>query len=233
MTKLEFDYKQGEDYSSAAIFPGDYLNFEGRPSFWKKLNYYLMDTKSKDSIIRYMLYECSGSPKTIKACPAMSCYFNRSIPIKFTTDVFLETFDDGRFNYRYYDKSLVVHEHSPFQVGGHLRDNFTIVKFAFNIVFRLPSNGFNLSTPILYNYMPYEVMPGMIENAKHPMDLNVNALFPKINCKYHFKAGDICAVMQLDKPITKIEHNKNLFNEWNRAGYLKYTSPITSTKPVL
>ena len=64
MTKLEFDYKQGEDFSSAAIFPDDYLNFKGKPSFWKKLNYYLMDTKSKDSIIHYMLYDFTFHCKT-------------------------------------------------------------------------------------------------------------------------------------------------------------------------
>jgi len=233
MTKLEFDYRQGEEFSSSAIFPDDYLNFKGKPSFWKKLNYYLIDTKSKDNIIHHMLYEASAGLKTVKACPAMSCYFNRSIPIKFTADVFLETFPDGRFNYNVYDKSFFLNNHSPFQVGGHLRDDFIIVKFGFNIVFKLPSNGFNLSTPILYNPMPYEVAPGMIENAKYPMDLNVNAIFPKIHRKYHFKTGDICAVMQLDKPVTKIEHNKNLIKDWERSVYLKYRSPVTSTKNVV
>ena len=233
MTKLEFDYVQGEDFSSEAIFPNDYINFNGKPSFWKNLNYYLMDIKSKDSVIDYMLYHCSQTPKTLKACPAMSCYFKRSIPIKFTTDVFLETYSDGRFTYRSFDKSINVRDHSPLQVDGHLRDEFIIVKFFFNIIFRLPSNGFNFSTPVLYNTMPYEVMPGMMENNKSPMDFNVNTLFPKIDCKYHFKAGEICAVLQLDKPVTKIEHNKNLFKEWKRSGYEKYSSPMTSTKQVL
>lgn len=230
MTKLEFDYMPGEEYSSGAIFPDDYVNFDSKPSFWKNLNYYLLDMKSKAEAIDYMLHRGEQTPKTVKACPAMTAYFKKTIPVKFTTDVIIETFNDGRYSYRCFDQSMNIREHGPSQVGGHLRNDFIIIKFFFNVLIKLKSNSFSFSSPILHNAMPYEVVPGIIENQKWPIDLNINSLFPKINCKYHFKAGDVCAVILLEKPVTDIVHNENLYKEWKRSGYLKYKSIFDSTK---
>jgi len=228
MTKLEFDYNPDEQCKSGAIFPDDYINIENKPSFWKNLSYYVFDLKSPSQAMDYLLYEGVATPKTFKSCPAMHGYFQRAIPVKFTSDIILETFENGTYNYRCFDNSMLIRDHGSHQVGGHLSEDFIIIKFFFNVLIRTKSNSINFSTPILYNQMPYEVVPGIIQNQKWPIDLNINTLFPKINKKYHFKTGDICAVLQVDKPITSIEHNKKLSQDWHRVAYLKLRSPLES-----
>lgn len=186
-----------------------------KPSWWSKTKNFInnastikeyFDKTDPNDIIN------TPTPRTVKSCPSMMALWKKTVIAKFPCDVFLETFDDGRFYYKYANNDIDISSHGSIQAPNYIGENFIVIKFMLGFRFTTDKKcNIFFNDPVLHNYQPYRVCPGTVEiNPKNVHVPNINTLFEKKNAKYYFKADEALCMLTFSEDIKKFTYDPDV-----------------------
>jgi len=181
-----------------------------KPSWFKELTTYAFNSRNPaGAAFRFLYYKIKDvqTLKTAKGCPAFINFFNQSIAITTSSDIFLKVYKDSNtgayaFDYIQTDPLLSIESHGPDQIGA-ISNRVLVLKFSLPIHWVTDENcQFQYTDPHIYNDVPFKVCPGIIKQDKSTVCyFNMPTFFHKMEAEYHIKAGTVLGYIQFDKPV--------------------------------
>lgn len=201
----------------------NYVKFNKKPKWFSELTPFLFGNRTFKEALQnswdFMFQYGNQRIHTSKTCPGLNVYFSKTIPLKITDDILIETFSNGEFRWLSPDLNVTIEHHSPLEVG-RLSNDYIIIKFLFPFYFKFNTNcDLSFTDPVLYNSVPYNVCPGIIQRKKNEIQkINLITLFPKKDAKYHLDKGTVLSCLQFSEKVNDLKH-VNMKDEIRKHSY--------------